>query len=89
MIATCVEFGDTCRNAGSGLEDENKAVGCKMKGEEETDRGEVLIHQENSSLPEESHEDWCEEVAEDGLGPCGSVEEEEESKLLVLRPQKF
>ena len=30
--------------------------------------------QEASRLSEELHEDWCEEVVEDGLGLCDSVE---------------
>ena len=36
---------------------------------------------EELRFPEELHEDWCEEVVEDGFGPCESVERAERLKL--------
>ena len=35
---------------------------------------EILAHQETSGLPEKLREEWSEEVVEDGLGPCESVD---------------
>ena len=37
-------------------------------------RCEVLAFQEKSGLAGKLHEDWCEELVEDGLGPCWSME---------------
>ena len=66
---TCDQRGDMR----SGLEDENEAAGSKREGEKEEVRCEVLIRQKEPRLSEEVHEGWCEEVAEDRLGPFESV----------------
>ena len=46
-----------------GTEEKAKELRCK-----------VLHSRSGRFFPEESCEDWCEEFAEDGLGPCESVE---------------
>ena len=55
---------------GVHLRTRTKQLGANKKAEV---RCEVFHCQEESRLSEEFHEDWCEEVAEDGLGPCESV----------------
>ena len=64
----------------SGLEDENAAAGSKGDNKKENVRCEVLFCWEELRFPEELH-DWCEEVVEDGFGPCESVERAERLKL--------
>ena len=80
MIASCSfveeKFRDCSERDGIGLATmcahENLAVGSKRESEKEDVRCDVLICQKESPS-EELHEDCCEEVAEDGLGPCESV----------------
>ena len=57
----------------SACENENEAAGSKAEGEKDEERWEVLHSQEKSCLSRRLYEGWCEEVAEDGLGPCESV----------------
>ena len=33
-------------------------------------RCNILAYHENSGLPENLHEDWCQEVVDGGSGPC-------------------
>ena len=65
--------GNKRRNAGSGPKKENQATGSKREGEKEKVRCEILVCGKNSSFPDKPLQDWCEEVAEYGLGPCESV----------------
>ena len=63
-----------CGDIMSGLEDENAAAGSKGDNKKENVRCEVLFGWEELRFPEELHEDWCEEVVEDGfwsLRECG------------------
>ena len=54
---------------------ENQAVGSEGEGEKKEVRCERLAYQEKSGFPEKLHKGWCEEVVEDGSGPCESVGE--------------
>ena len=57
---------DKRRHPGSRFDDTNDAAWSKRDGEEENVRCEVFAYEDNR-LPEELHEDWSEEVVEDGL----------------------
>ena len=67
-MATSVE------TPGADLTTRTKQLGAKEKSRSTKVRGEILTHQEKKQLPEKLHEDGCEKVAKDGLGPCESVE---------------
>ena len=58
----------------SGLENEDQAAGGEGEGEKKELRCEILACQEKSGLADKVHEDWCQEVVENGFGPRESVE---------------
>ena len=60
-------FGKECGKAGGGLENEKPAPGSEGEGEKKTVRREMLSNQESRVFSEKIHENWCEEVVEDGF----------------------
>ena len=65
---------DDVRNTWSGLENWSKEVGSQGKSEKKEVQNEILVHQEEQTLPEELHEGGCQEVAMSGYGASKNVE---------------
>ena len=67
-LATSVE------TLGVDLNNEDQAAGGEGEGEKKEVRCKIFACQEKSGLPDKLHDDWCEEVVEDGFGPNESME---------------
>ena len=53
------------------LRTSTRQLGAKEESNKKLVRCEVFLRQEESRFPQKLNEDWCEEVVEDGFGPCG------------------
>ena len=71
-----VVFATNVETLGGGLEKEKqRSWGRRRRRKESSAMRDVRLSGKNQSgLPEKLHEDWCEEVVEDGFGPCDSME---------------
>ena len=50
-----------------------KQLGAKEKARRKQGDVRFSSARKKSNLQQKLHEDWCEEVVEDGFGPCDSV----------------